>query len=71
MDRATVGRILTSLRGETRREVVAAAVGISVSSLTMYEMGLRTPRDPVKIALAAYYGKSVHSIFFPNEDHSE
>jgi len=43
---------------------VAAAVGISVSSLGMYETGARMPRDEVKLNLAKFYGRSVNDIFF-------
>jgi DNA-binding helix-turn-helix protein len=43
---------------------VAAAVGISVSSLGMYETGARMPRDEVKLSLAKFYGHSVNDIFF-------
>ena len=43
---------------------VASAVGISVSSLGMYETGARMPRDEVKLSLAKFYGRSVNDIFF-------
>ena len=59
--------VLIALRGERRREIVAAAVGISVSALTAYELGTRTPRDKIKCALARYYGKSVGGIFFAKQ----
>lgn len=55
---------LRQLRGDTPREQVAAACGISLSALAMYETGARMPRDEVKLALAQYYGKSVGEIFF-------
>lgn len=57
---------MIQLRGEKRREEVAAAIRISVSALTMYELGQRNPRDDVKISLASYYGVSVKDIFFPD-----
>ena len=59
--------VLIALRGERCREIVAAAVGISVSALTAYELGTRTPRDKIKCALARYYGKSVGGIFFAKQ----
>lgn len=64
MDQQEVGRRLVKLRGNKTQEQVAKAVGISVSALSSYECGERTPRDPIKIALARYYKRSVQSIFF-------
>lgn len=46
------------------REMAANDLGISVSALTMYELGKRIPRDETKIAIAQYYGTSVELIFF-------
>ncbi|PGU99209.1 transcriptional regulator, partial [Bacillus cereus] len=40
---------LINLRNEKSREEVARAVGISVSTLQMYENGQRIPRDNIKI----------------------
>lgn len=56
--------LLISLRGERRREAVATAVGISVSTLAAYEYGTRNPSDNVKRALANYYGTTVGRLFF-------
>ena len=64
MKQQDIGIRLVKLRGDRTQEQVAKAVGISVSALSSYECGERTPRDPVKIALAKYYKKSVQSIFF-------
>lgn len=61
------GRRLRKLRGERKREEVAAAAKISVPALTMYELGQRNPRDDVKCALAAFFGVTVSEIFFPEE----
>ena len=55
---------LLSARGDTPRRSVAEAVGISVSALTMYEIGQRVPRDEVKQRLADYYGRTVQELFF-------
>lgn len=60
---------LRALRGDRTRETVAADLHISVSAIAMYENGERIPRDEVKIALAAYYGKSVGDLFFGEECH--
>jgi transcriptional regulator with XRE-family HTH domain len=58
--------ILVSLRkakGKSRKEV-AEAIGTSVSAIAMYERGERVPKDDIKSKIAAYYRKSVSSIFF-------
>ena len=56
-------RLLRLKKGITQSEV-AKSVGISLSAITNYELGVRIPRDEVKIKLANYYGVSVESIFF-------
>ena len=60
----SVAERLRLARGDKRREEVCAACGISLSALSMYENGLRTPRDEVKVRLANSYGKSVEELFF-------
>lgn len=60
----TIAEKLIAARGTKRREDVAAAVGISVSALAMYENGDRTPRDGIKIKLADYYSTTVQDLFF-------
>ena len=64
MKEAQANRLLRSMRGDRRREIVAAAVGISVSALSAYENGTRIPRDGTKCALARYYNVSVEELFF-------
>lgn len=64
MSKKTIGDRLLKLRGERRREEVAAAVGISSSALGMYEQGNRIPRDEIKVRLAKYYSVSVQELFF-------
>lgn len=59
------GKRLRELRGDKSAREVSDAVGISESSLLMYERGERNPRDDVKVQLAKYYGVSVADIFFP------
>lgn len=66
----SIGTTLKALRGDKRREIVAAAVGISASALAMYECDKRTPRDETKSRLADYYGVTVQSIFFNSECHT-
>ena len=51
-------------RGSRTREEVAAALGISVSAIAMYETGRRIPRDSIKQKLANYYHLTVQEIFF-------
>lgn len=69
MKEAQPNHLLRSMRGDRRREIVAAAVGISVSALTSYENGTRVPRDKIKCALAQYYGESVEKLFFSEMQH--
>ena len=56
---------LRKAKGKSRREV-AEAIGVSPSSIAMYERGERAPKDDTKVKLANYYKKSVTSIFFAN-----
>lgn len=64
MNRSKIAETLISLRGEKSREEVANALNIAVSTLAMYELGQRVPRDEIKLKLADYYGVDVQSIFF-------
>ena len=59
-----VAERLLAARGDASRRSVAEAVGISVSALTMYEIGQRIPRDEVKKRLADHYGRTVQELFF-------
>ncbi len=69
MNYERVAKNLINLRNEKSREEVARAVGISVSTLQMYENGQRIPRDNIKIKLADFYGVTVQTIFFDSEQH--
>lgn len=60
----TIGERLTRARGDSRREEVAVAVGVSVSAISMYENNERVPRDEIKVRLAKHYGRSVQDLFF-------
>ena len=60
----TVAERLIKARGKKKREEVAAAIGVSLSAITMYENGERVPRDETKIKLAEYYNKTVQELFF-------
>lgn len=64
--KSDAGKILTDLRvktGKSMREV-ADDLNISLSAISYYESGKRTPRDNIKSSLAQYYGVSVQDIFF-------
>ena len=69
MNYERVAKNLINLRNEKSREEVARGVGISVSTLQMYENGQRIPRDNIKIKLANFYGVTVQTIFFDSEQH--
>lgn len=64
MDAKKIGKKLRELRGKKSVLTVAHAVGVSISSIFMYEAGERIPRDEVKIKFAKYYGVSVEQLFF-------
>ena len=64
MDSKLIGKNLRNLRGKKSAEVVAEDLGISISTIYMWENGERIPRDEMKIKLATYYKTSVESIFF-------
>ncbi len=55
MDKSQIAETLRRLRGSRTQEEVAEAVGISRSSLALYETGQRVPRDAIKVRLAEYY----------------
>lgn len=69
MNYERVAENLINLRNGRSREEVAKAVGISISTLQMYENGQRIPRDDIKIKLANFYGVTVQIIFFDSEQH--
>ncbi|WP_198527239.1 helix-turn-helix transcriptional regulator [Candidatus Stoquefichus sp. SB1] len=61
-----IGERLRNLRlkkGITQSKV-AQSIGVSLSAITNYELGVRIPRDEVKIKLASFYGLTVEEIFF-------
>ncbi|OFV69139.1 helix-turn-helix transcriptional regulator [Acetobacterium wieringae] len=64
MENVIIAKRLVELRGVRTQKEVAESLGISISALSMYEIGQRIPRDEVKIKIAKYYGKSVQDIFF-------
>ena len=64
MNRKKIAEKLIAMRGEKTQAEVAKSIGISKSSLAMYETGQRVPRDEIKLALANYYGATIQDIFF-------
>ena len=60
----SIGTKLRALRGKMSQKEAAVGIGITKSSLAMYERDERIPRDEVKIKIAEYYKESVQSIFF-------
>ena len=60
----SIAERLVKARGERSREDVANEVGVSLSAITMYELGARVPRDETKIKLAKLYNMTVQELFF-------
>lgn len=60
----SVAERLIKARGKTPRKTVCDAVGISLSTLAMYEGGRRVPRDGIKVKLASFYHTDVQSLFY-------
>lgn len=69
LDTEAMAEKLIRLRGKRTQEEVAKALGISHSSLAMYESGKRIPRDPIKLRIAEFYGRSIPYIFFNKKEH--
>lgn len=69
MEMRKIAGNLVNLRSGKSREEVAERIGISVSTLQMYENARRIPRDSIKIKLANFYGVTVQSIFFDQQQH--
>lgn len=60
----TIAERLVKARGDESRLSVCKAVKISLSALSMYEIGKRIPRDEIKVRLAHHYGISVQELFY-------
>ena len=59
-----VGQRLRLLRGNRSQKEVANALGVTDMAVSLWESGERTPSDDMKVKIAAYYKKTVMSIFF-------
>ncbi|MDO4609019.1 MAG: helix-turn-helix transcriptional regulator [Clostridia bacterium] len=64
MDGTKIGDRLIELRGNKTQTEVSEALGISNTTLSMYENGERIPRDEIKVRIANFYGLTVGEIFF-------
>ena len=64
---STIAVRLKEARGNRTRKEVCEIVGISLSSLMMYENGERIPRDEIKVKLAKLYEKSIEDLFYPQK----
>lgn len=66
MDKIKAGKRLKKLRLDRMETLatVAQAVEITVQALSLYEKGLRIPRDEIKLKLANYFNTTVDAIFF-------
>ena len=67
MDAVAIGRELKKLRGSRTIQDVSNATGIDPSTIGMYEIGQRIPRDNNKITLANYYGVTVQELFYDQD----
>ena len=67
MDAVMIGRKLKRLRGARTIQEIADATGIDSSTIGMYEIGQRVPRDNNKITLANYFGLTVQELFYDQQ----
>ena len=63
-EKIIIGERLRQLRGSRSQKEVADALGVSEMSISYWERGERMPSDDLKVKIAAFYKKSVQSIFF-------
>ncbi|MBQ2475447.1 MAG: helix-turn-helix transcriptional regulator [Ruminococcus sp.] len=63
---SVIGERIKSLREKRNlsRESFCTEVGITQSSLSMYENGQRVPRDEIKVKIARLLGVSIEALFF-------
>lgn len=66
LDAKVIGERLKAerLKAGLKREDVAVACGLSGSTVAMYELGLRSPKDPAKCKLAQLFNTTVDALFF-------
>lgn len=68
MSYSTCIKNLRQKQNMTQNEA-ANAIGVSSSAWKKYETGKRTPRDDIKIKIAALLDSSVQTIFFADARH--
>lgn len=63
---SVIGERIRTLREKRNltRESFCNEVGITQSSLSMYENGQRIPRDEIKVKIARLLGVSIEALFF-------
>lgn len=66
IDPAAIAKKLKALRVARGKTIVEMSdeTGIGRTALTNYELGIRVPRDEVKLRLAHYFETSVDDLFF-------
>ena len=69
MESNIIGFRLRKLRKKRKLSAreFSKAIGISQSAVSMYESGMRIPRDEIKSKIAKFYNVSVESIFLPDK----
>ena len=64
MDPKKIGAKLIQLRGDKSREQVALDLEVSYPSLVSYELGVRVPRDEIKLRICKYYNVDIMELFY-------
>lgn len=64
MDPKKIGAKLIQLRGDKSREQVALDLEVSYPSLVSYELGVRVPRDEIKLRICEYYNVDIMELFY-------
>lgn len=69
MDSKRIASILIELRADAglTQQQVADKLNISVSAVTNYELGIRIPRDEIKIKYSELFNTTVGAIFFDQD----
>lgn len=69
IDKMEMARRLRDARGKMSVRDAAEAIGVSRSTLSMYEIGRRVPKDEIKIRIAAVYGVPIQDLFYGGDCH--
>ena len=68
VNRKSMSKKLRELRGDRTIDEVAAGAGVGRSAMNNYELGIRTPRDEIKVRIAEYYNVSVQWLFYEGDN---